>query len=340
MTPQEHPPVRVLYFAGSGRSGTTVVSNILGQLPGAFAAGELRYLWQRGVEQDHLCGCGQPFSACPVWTAVMARVRADAGSERDEPAIGRRLLGRLRMARLPGALLRDALGRRALPAHPDDTAVTDLYRAIADQTGAALVIDGSKLPPYGLLLRQQPGIDLYVLHLVRDPRATAFSWLRSKPTRDTAAGAQMQRQETWKSSVLWTVWNLTALRLWRDDDPRVCRLRYEDLIADPVGELGRVAAMVGADPADLPFLAPDRVQLAPTHSVAGNPNRHDTGEITLRADDQWRTAMSRRDRAVVTLLTAPGLRRFRYPLDTRTPPRPRTVRRVVSRSATSAGRAR
>ncbi|KRE58811.1 sulfotransferase [Phycicoccus sp. Soil748] len=340
MTPQEHPPVRVLYFAGSGRSGTTVVSNILGQLPGAFAAGELRYLWQRGVEQDHLCGCGQPFSACPVWTAVMARLRADAGSERDEPAIGRRLLGRLRMARLPGALLRDALGRRALPAHPDDIAVTDLYRAIADQTGADLVIDGSKLPPYGLLLRQQPGIDLYVLHLVRDPRATAFSWLRSKPTRDTAVGAQMQRQETWKSSVLWTVWNLTALRLWRDGDQRVCRVRYEDLIADPVGQLGRVAAMVGADPADLPFLAPDRVQLAPTHSVAGNPNRHDTGEITLRADDQWRTAMSRRDRAVVTLLTAPGLRRFRYPLDTRTPPRPRTVRRVVSRSATSAGRAR
>ena len=217
MTTGEHPPVRVLFFAGSGRSGTTVVSNILGQLPGAFAAGELRYLWQRGVEQDHLCGCGEPFSSCPVWTAVMARVRS--GDRRDEPAIGRRLLGRLRMARLPGILLRDALGRPAIPAHPDDAAVTDLYRAIADETGADLVIDGSKLPPYGLLLRQQPGIELYVLHLVRDPRATAFSWLRSKPTRDTAAGAQMQRQETWKSSLLWTVWNLTVLRLWKDGDP-------------------------------------------------------------------------------------------------------------------------
>ena len=338
MTAPEPPPVRVLYFAGSGRSGTTVVSNILGQLPGAFAAGELRYLWQRGVEQDHLCGCGEPFSACPVWTAVMARVRA--GGERDEPAIGRRLLGRLRMARLPGVLLRDALGRTALPAHPDDAALTDLYRAIADETGADLVIDDSKLPPYGLLLSQQPGIELYVVHLVRDPRATAFSWLRSKPTRDTAAGAQMQQQETWKSSVLWTVWNLTVVRLWKDDDPRVCRVRYEDLIADPVGQLGRVAAMVGADPADLPFVGPDRVRLAPTHSVAGNPNRHDTGEVTLRADDQWRTAMSRRDRAVVTLVTAAGLRRFHYPLDTRTQPRRRPNRNAVSRSATSAGRAR
>jgi hypothetical protein len=316
------PVVRVLYFAGSGRSGTTVVSNILGQLPGAFAAGELRYLWQRGVELDHLCGCGEAFSACPVWTAVMRRLRAGypvTGGTVDEAAIGRRLLRRLRMARLPGALARDALGRRPLPAHADDAVISRLYRAIADETGASFLIDGSKLPPYGLLLRQQPGLELYVVHLVRDPRATAFSWLRTKPTRDSARGAQMQQQEIWKSSLLWTVWNLTVARLWANNDPRVCRLRYEDFVADPEGQLARVAAMVGADPADLPFLAPDRVSLAPTHSVAGNPNRHDTGVAHLRADDQWRTAMARGDRAVVTLITAMGLRRFRYPLIPRTP---------------------
>jgi hypothetical protein len=228
------------------------------------------------------------------------------------------------------------MGRRALPTHRDDAALAGLYRAIADETGADLVVDGSKLPPYGLLLRQQPGIELYVLHLVRDPRATAFSWLRGKPTRDTAQGAQMQRQETWKSSLLWTVWNLTVVRLWKDDDPRVCRLRYEDLIADPAGQLSRVATMVGVDPAHLPFLAPDRVRLAPTHSVAGNPNRHDTGVVHLRADDQWRTAMSRRDRTVVTLVTALGLRRFRYPLKTRTQPRTRPAHVTPTGSVPSA----
>jgi hypothetical protein len=50
----DESPVRVLYFAGSGRSGTTVINNILGQLGGAFAAGELRYLWRRGVVEDRL----------------------------------------------------------------------------------------------------------------------------------------------------------------------------------------------------------------------------------------------------------------------------------------------
>lgn len=334
MTHDASTRVRVLYLAGSGRSGSTVVSNILGQLPRTFAAGELRYLWQRGVEQDHLCGCGEPFSACPVWTAVMQRVRAADGSAPDEAAIGRRLRTRLRLARLPGAIARGALGRRALAAHADDEVIAQVYRAIASEADADLIIDGSKLPPYGLLLRQQPGIELFVLHLVRDPRATAFSWLRRKPTRDTAEGAAMQRQETWKSSLLWTVWNLTVVRFWKDDGPQVCRVRYEDFVADPVGQLSRVATMVGADPDRLPFVGPDRVQLAPTHSVAGNPNRHDTGVVRLRADDQWRTDMTRWDRAVVTLVTAPGLRRFGYPLNTRSLPRP--ARLTPTQSAPSA----
>ncbi len=47
--------------------------------------------------------------------------------------------------------------------------------------------------------------------------------------------------------------------------------------------MAAVARMIGADPDDLPFVGPDSVQLSPTHSVAGNPNRHDTGVVQLRA---------------------------------------------------------
>lgn len=45
-TSDRHParPVTVLYLTGSGRSGTTLVNNLVGQLDGAFACGELRYL--------------------------------------------------------------------------------------------------------------------------------------------------------------------------------------------------------------------------------------------------------------------------------------------------------
>ena len=47
--------------AGSGRSGSTLITTVLGQLDGCFAAGELRYLWQRGMVDNRPCGCGAPF---------------------------------------------------------------------------------------------------------------------------------------------------------------------------------------------------------------------------------------------------------------------------------------
>src|SRR3569623_2074282 len=41
------------------------------------AVGELRFLWQRGVIEDRLCGCGERFSACPFWAEVMRRAFPD-----------------------------------------------------------------------------------------------------------------------------------------------------------------------------------------------------------------------------------------------------------------------
>ena len=56
------------------------------------------------------------------------------------------------------------------------------------------------------------------------------------------------------------------------------------------------------------------MRLAPTHSVAGNPNRHNTGVVLVRPDDEWATAMPLRDRLLVSALTAPGLAALGYPL--------------------------
>ena len=311
-------PIRVLFFAGSGRSGTTVINNILGQMEGVFAAGELRYLWQRGMVEDRLCGCGVPFARCPVWSAVLAR--AFTGSPAINPGeIGQRLLSRLRMARVPMMLGRWATGRRAVAQHPDDVLIGELYRALLVHTGQRIIVDSSKLPPYGLLLSALPGVELYVLHVVRDARATAFSWRRPKRALDFGDDDQlMPQQQPWKSSLLWLFWNALTAMLWRADG-RYLRVRYEDFVRDPKATMSKVAALVGLDPALLPFETPTSVLLKPTHSVAGNPDRHRHGSIELASDSEWLTAMPAGQRALVTALTAPALVGFGYPLLPKSP---------------------
>jgi hypothetical protein len=58
---------------------------MLGQLDGIWSVGELVHLWQRGVRENNLCGCGRRFRDCPFWRrvgegAASARRRSAAGT--------------------------------------------------------------------------------------------------------------------------------------------------------------------------------------------------------------------------------------------------------------------
>ena len=185
----------VLYIAGTGRSGSTVLANILGEVDGVFAAGEVRYLWQRGLKEGRLCGCGLPVRECPVWSRVLAMA-----GELDDPervdAITSMLQRTGRMRTLP-AVVAGTLVPRLDPAAahslaPARKALGELYAAMAAVTGARVIVASSKLPAYAHVLAATPGIDLRVVHLIRDPRGAAHSW-SSKKTSSTKTEAAKAR---------------------------------------------------------------------------------------------------------------------------------------------------
>jgi hypothetical protein len=179
-----------------------------------------------------------------------------------------------------------------------------LYRSIAEVSGASVIVDSSKLPTYGELLRHVPGIDPLAVQLVRDPRATAYSWSTAKPL-PAADGGRMQRQGPIKSAGLWMLWNALSEAWWRSDRDRYLRVRYDDLVDRPEETLRSIVRAAGTPDVELPLVAPHQVRLAPTHGVAGNPSRFTTGVVDLRADTRWRREMRPIDRALVTALTWP-----------------------------------
>jgi hypothetical protein len=307
----------VLYIAGTGRSGSTVLANILGEVDGVFAAGEVRYLWQRGLKEGRLCGCGLPVRECPVWSRVLA-----LAGELDDPARVDGIVSMLhrtgRIRNLPGVLA-GAVAPRLDPAEayalePARSALGDLYAAIAEVTGCRVIVDSSKLPAYANVLAATPGVDLRVVHLIRDPRGAAHSWASKKTLADGASRAHMEQIGPAKSALLWDVWNLAGGVLLKGGADRYLRLRYEDFVDDPPGSVRAILRMVGMEDAELPFVDSHEAQTTPNHSVAGNPDRLRHGAITLRSDDRWKSSMAPRDRRLVSVLTSPLLLRYGYPL--------------------------
>lgn len=315
---------RVVYVGGTGRSGSTVLANVLGEVPGLVSVGEVRFLWERGILQDRLCGCGDHFSDCPFWSKVLDRtlgpIVEDFTEDRHPPArrMCQSMADSIRMRRLPGQLGRRGGTHRSVDSQLTTT-LADLYEAIAEVAGVDVVVDSSKLPTYAMQLVGVPGLRLQVLHLVRDPRAAAFSWRRRRRQPDLGETAFMERRGAAKSALLWRVWNGSLERMCRNRGIDYRMLNYESFVADPRGELRRLlrgfelVEPAQVEPAlDEIFEAPDVVRLSGNHTVAGNPARHQHGSITLTPDDEWRDRLSPVSRRIVTLLTWPTLLRFGY----------------------------
>ena len=309
--------VLVLFIAGTGRSGSTLLSNILGQVDGLWSVGELRHFWQRGIIENWRCGCGLSFDQCSIWSQIIDEAFDTGGI--DAHAVVRAERRLMRVRHIPLVLLSrhrpELIDRRM----GDYRSMLDrLYRSVRSVTGAQVIVDSSKTPTYGYVLKTIPSIDLRVVHLVRDPRAAAYSLSRRRPRNDAGDERSMDVMGPAKSSALWGTWNGLAEMLLSDETGGYRRIRYEDLVRDVRGSIISALDLVGRADADLPFLRLDSVQLRPTHSVSGNPVRMRHGQIDVRPDVEWASRMTEGDRAIATAVASPVMWRYGYPLSGRT----------------------
>jgi hypothetical protein len=304
-------PIDVLFITGSGRSGSTVLQNILGQVDGVFAAGELRYIWEISFMNNRLCGCGVPFAGCPQWHAIVQT--AFGGIDRVDASELYQLTESYRLHQLPTMLLpgRERAVRRRLQPYLD--ALARLYDAIQRTTGCRWILDSSKNPAYGYVLTMLPNVRLTELHFVRDPRAVAYSWSKQK-LFEPANGQlhYMPRYHPSRSAWQWVARNTAAETLLRSRATRYLRLHYEEFARAPQETMQQVLQLIAMPEARLPFVGPNQVELAANHSVFGNIARFRTGRLDIALDETWKQELPPKDRTTVTRITYPLLARYGY----------------------------
>ncbi len=311
MNPTPRTRVPVLYIGGSGRSGSTLLDRILGQIPGVVSIGEAVHLWRRGVLDDQLCGCELPFRSCPFWREV-GRL-AFGGWDSLDPAEILSWQRAVDRNRYVPAMLFPTLFPGFRPRLERYAAVLGvLYTSILEASGARVVVDSSKHASTAFLLRRVPAVELRVIHLVRDPRGVSYSWTKAVRKPEVKDREEyMPRYHPFRMSMRWNAYN-AMFHLLRWTGTPSMRVRYESLIEDPGEELRRILAFAGIPGGDLPFLRGRSVNLGLTHSVAGNPMRFRRGAIELTVDREWQDRMSPLHRRIVTCATWPMNRLYGY----------------------------
>lgn len=297
--------IKVLYIAGSLRSGSTLLERMLGQIDDFFTLGELHSIWKAGYGENLLCGCGRAFKECEFWSAV---TKLAFGSGMDDPRnVERAVKLQKSVSRVKKWPFLGVGGlRRNLEAYCEEY-LNPLLSAILATCGGRIVIDPSKVPAPLYLLLKSGAADVYVVHVVRDSRAVAYSYGRKKlrpeitdrrELMDVYSSFKVARR--WMSSNLWPL--LIKRRIPSD---RYMSLTYEAMTSEPKKSVRRVLDFVGVK-SDLSFFLDDyTADLRPTHSVMGNPNRFTSGPVKIAYDGEWEKELSLFDRLVVDVITFP-----------------------------------
>jgi hypothetical protein len=319
-TADEVPPIRILAIAGTGQNGATLVSRMLGELPGFVAIGEVGRLWDKGLVEHVECSCGSSFEACPFWSEV-GRVSYGGWDSLDADDIVRlRDSLVLKESRFQHPFALPFLLMPGLwPQYRDRLVsyrglMSTLYRGIHEVTAGRVIVDAMKIPAHVYMLSGlSSDFEVRFVHLVRDSRGVANSNAKVVPRQGSIADRPYRgRRGPAKSAIKWTWFNLSSEVLALARRVPMMRVRYESFVRDPAAELDRMASFMDEPivDGDLAFLHDHEATLSSGHLVAGNRMRLRSGPIVISEDDAWRRDLSTRSRRVVTGLTWPMLRHY------------------------------
>lgn len=309
--PEKKKPARlkILYIAGNGRSGSALIDNILGQLPNFTSIGEVRQIWDEGIVENRLCGCGEPVQQCEIWSKVLQQLASQGITDGQKIAQLRENLAQTKQL-VPMFINPQAYKNRSVAGLVEFLDVTlKLYQAIAQVSQCNVIVDSSKWPTYSFLLSLLPEVDVHILHLVHDPRACAFSWNRGK---EVELGRLMGIQSAIHSTAYWSIWNPATNHLWKQKKGRYHFLRYEDFIDKPQQKIHEIVDFLGEKAPALPLIDDKTVSMAKAHAISGNPSKFNNGSVRLTLDNEWRHKMSLFKRIQVNAMTWPLLWKYGY----------------------------
>ena len=266
-------PQTLIYIAGYGRSGSTLLGRILTLNPEVVDLGEVMTVTRYLDRPHYRCSCGSKPLECPVWGPALRQV---------DP----------KHARFAGREEHLAL-----------------LEEIARTAPAKYLVDSSKtagshanLPFH---LSRQLSFPTELVHLVRDPRAVLWSVFRRTGKKTAPKNPVSRFFLAMKIALSWTYANFAA-EMFRISAPdRYTRVVYDRILQEGLpGWLHTVVPQARLEGVSL------SAGPANSHAIGGNFMRKNR-QVEIAADEEWREKLSVPLSLVVTVICLPLMLRYR-----------------------------
>jgi hypothetical protein len=278
------PAPAVLYIAGYGRSGSTILEMAIASCCRGFGAGEVNRIFEVYCESQQ-CECGAVMEQCQFWEPILSGLTQLDGLT--DKAVTMQDLDRLTVC----------VEQSAGPQGNNYAAYTSVWTALFECLGdrADVIVDSSKTTRRSKFrvqaLADMFGPNLHVIHLVRSPNGVLASALlgtnedlEQGRRRDIVARAFRGV----RTLIGWVIANRNARRIELEiGHERYRQLCYEEFTANTADCVQRILDWIGVEgcTVHLPAISRERGTLA--HGVSGNRLRRKSDpEMLISTADQ------------------------------------------------------
>lgn len=222
---------KIIYIAGAGRSGSTLLDISLGNMDDCFSLGELIYFVENGILKNEYCSCGSRVRDCSFWGVIVFKWNKE-----------RKLSNKL-FIDVQHKLLRNKrflINLFTKPAHYKDYIhdVKKLYDIIFKESDHNTIIDSSKNGNYIKILKKL-NQEFEVVHLKRrflDRYKSTRKHLQFNPSKGIER--EVKPMNFYYSFLTWFSDNFTVW--FHSAGIKITRVYYHDLILNPTREISKI----------------------------------------------------------------------------------------------------
>lgn len=257
----------LVYIAGYGRSGSTLLDLMLGSCDEVVSLGEVGNAWEQLSQSGLRCSCGELYSDCPQWGPVVVAVgRSGKLSTWRKHAARRESLVRGAVCLLLGSFSSDFEYRLANATMLNALYGVDKPRFIIDSSKTAY--DFAWRP---LALKNKAELDVRMIHLVRNPFAVVAACLRGGNKQIQKNNHSVRPFAGEIALIGWIIANCSALLVGKLLPPGCyARVHYEELVENPERTLSALGEFLALDTECVRSLVQANDILDSGHLIAGN----------------------------------------------------------------------
>lgn len=286
----------IVYIAGTGRSGSTLLDRVISASEQVLGCGELSQFFDVYMEsQSMFCSCGYRIRECTIWGKIFEKLEKEYHLKSDAKKLQRVCY---EIERKKGFLPAIFLDQRDIKNYRIYTRA--LLQSFEDVgSGCTHIVDSSTSSRMAFfrplaLLRFAGRKDMKMIHLTRDPRGIIYGFLRRPANRKTGEWLNVGPCGVY-TLFKWLIVNIWAflqgLFLPRG---QYLYITYEELIDSPEVVFAKLERFLDVSPIRYQKTNADIELIGTSHQLTGNAGVLRQNPLLIKGDQEWQEKLPRR----------------------------------------------